>query len=195
VERVLLIDLCMKFLGDEANRYMDRRLGSGLGQLEVGPLVDPDTGKLALANDTTRMALFQIEEERVLREQLPLRQVVGGHEITLPPPLKVNLVVVVTGRFQKYDECLRRLSCLLTFFQSHPLFTPADYPAMPAAIERLSVELLNYGPEQLNQMWTCIGSKQLPAMVYRVRMLWLQELEPQGTGQPVTAIQTRVAMR
>lgn len=190
-----MIDQALKFLSDEANGFMSRRLGLALGKLDVGPLVDVTTGALALAGDTTRMSLFQIEEERVLREQLPQRQIVGGREITLPPPLKVNLIVVVTGRFQKYDEALRRLACLLTFFQAHPVFTPSDYPGMPAGIERLSVELLNYGPDQLNQLWTCIGTKHMPAMVYRVRMLWLQDVEPQGTGQPVTGIQTKMALR
>jgi hypothetical protein len=57
------------------------------------------------------------------------------------------------------------------------------------------VELLNYGPDQLNQLWTCIGAKHMPAMVYRVRLLWLQDVEPQGTGQPVTGIQTNMALR
>lgn len=191
----VLIELALKFLSDEANGFMARRLGLDLGKLDVGPFVDYTTGALAIGVDTTRMTLFQIEEERVMREQLPVRQIVAGRELTLPPPLKVNLIVVVSGRFQHYDQCLRQLSLLLTFFQSHPVFTPTDYPGMPAGIERLSVELLNYGPEQLNQLWTCIGSKHLPAMVYRVRMLWLQDAEPQGTGSPVTGIQTRMEMR
>jgi len=190
-----MIELALKFLSDEANGFMARRLGLDLGKLDVGPFVDYTTGALSIGMDTTRMTLFQIEEERVMREQLPVRQIVGGRELTLPPPLKVNLIVVISGRFQKYDQCLRQLSLLLTFFQAHPIFTPAGYPSMPAGIERLSIELLNYGPEQLNQLWTCLGSKHLPAMVYRVRMLWLQDVEPQGTGQPVTGIQTRMEMR
>ena len=187
-----MIDLALKFLSDEANGYMSRRLGLELGKLDVGPIVDVATGALAMASDTTRLTLFQIEEERVLREQLPLRQVVAGREVTLPPPIKINLIVVVAGRFQHYAEGLGRLACLLTFFQSHPLFTPAEHPAMPAGIERLSVELLNWGPDQLNQLWTCLGTKHLPCMVYRVRMLWLQDSEPQGTGAPVSGIDTRV---
>ncbi|MEY4764495.1 MAG: hypothetical protein RI907_1168 [Pseudomonadota bacterium] len=187
-----MIDQALKFLADAANGYMSRRLGLSLGKLSVGPLVDLGTGALALEVDSTRLALFQIEEERVLREQMPLRQVVAGREVTLPPPIKVNLIVVVTGRFQSYDEGLRRLACLLTFFQANPVFTPGDHPAMPTGVERLSVELLSYGPDQLNQLWTCIGTKHMPAMVYRIRMLWLQDTEPKGTGSPVSELATQV---
>jgi hypothetical protein len=43
--------------------------------------------------------------------------------------------------------------------------------------------------EQLNQMWAYLGSKYLPSMVYRVRMITLQDLEPLAIGQPVTSIE------
>ena len=115
-----------------------------------------------------------------------------GHEVKVRMGVSLQLAVPL---FILQLIISVAFALLLTFFQAHPVFTPADYPGMPAGIERLSVELLNYGPEQLNQLWTCIGSKHLPAMVYRVRMLWLQDAEPQGTGQPVTGIQTHMEMR
>ena len=93
-------------------------------------------------------------------------------------------------RFQQYDQALRTLSHILSFFQARPLFTPSDSPGLPPGLEHLALDLLSYGPEQLNQMWACLGAKHLPSVVYRLRMVVLQDVEPIGTGQPITAIAT-----
>jgi hypothetical protein len=85
---------------------------------------------------------------------------------------------------------LRYLSHVITFFQAHPSFTPDIFPGLDPRIEKLAVEMLPYGPEQLNQMWAYIGAKYLPSVVYRVRMILLQDSEPQGIGKPIATIET-----
>lgn len=182
-----MIDDALKLIADEVNAHLQRRTGSSFGMVELGPLVD-DKGNWLVAQDSLRLALFLIEEERALREQLPERVIVDSREIVRPPPLKLNLIVVLAGRFQQYAQGLRHLSHVLSFLHARPVFTPADFPGMPQSLERLTAELLSYSPEQLNQMWACIGAKQLPAAVYRLRMLVLQDIEPLGTGAPITTI-------
>lgn len=182
-----VIDGALKLIVEEVNAYLQRRTGSGLGQVELGPLVD-DKGNWLVAQDSLRLALFLIDEERTMRNPRPERVSVGSYDLVRPPPLNLNLTVVFAGRFQQYAQALRHLSHVLLFFHAHPVFTPADTPGMPADLDRLAVELVNYTPEQLNQMWACIGTKQLPAVVYRLRMVVLQETEPLGARVPITTI-------
>lgn len=189
-----MLDLALKYLIEEVNIYFQRRLDSSFGSVELGPLVD-DKGNWVVSKDSLRLTLFQIEEERHARVQMPEQAMVQGRLVAQPPPLTVNLIVLFSANFSIYSEGLRMLSLLLTFFQSHPLFTPAENPGMPAGIDRLSMELLNYGPEQTNQMWACLGAKHLPSVVYRVRMLYLQDQEPLGTGAPITDIRTKASQR
>jgi hypothetical protein len=188
-EGCMVIDTALDFIADEVNAHLRKRTGSELGAVDIGPLVD-DRGNWLGPMDTTRLTLFQIDEERVLREQMPERTIVAGREVMLPPPLKLNLVLLFSGRFQQYAQALRTLSHIMSFFQARPLFTPSDSPALPEGLERVALDLLNYGPEQLNQMWTCFGAKHLPSVVYRLRLVALQDMEPIGTGMPVTSIQT-----
>jgi hypothetical protein len=188
-KRHIVIDTALNFIADEVNAHLLKRTGSSLGAVDVGPLVD-DRGNWIVPQDTTRLTLFQIDEERTLREQMPERTIVGGREVVLPPPLKLNLVLLFAGRFQQYDQALRTLSHILAFFQARPLFTPSDNPALPPGLERVAIDLLSYGPEQLNQMWACLGAKHLPSAVYRLRMVVLQDVEPIATGLPVTTIAT-----
>ena len=136
------------------------------------------------------MYLFQIDEERTTREQVPERTLIGGREVSLPPALKLNLVLLFAGRFQQYDQALRTLSLILSFFHARPVFTLANSPALPVGFERMAMDLLSYGPEQMNQMWACLGAKHLPSVVYRLRLVVLQDVEPLGTGAPITEIET-----
>jgi hypothetical protein len=184
-----VIDAALNFIADEVNVHLLKRTGTELGAVDIGPLVD-ERGNWVVTLDSTRLTLFQIEEERTLREQLPQRTLVGGREVVLPPPLKLNLVLLFAGRFQQYDQALRTLSHILAFFQARPLFTPSDSPRLPPGLERVALELLSYGPEQLAQMWACLGAKHLPSVVYRLRLVVLQDVEPIATGLPITTIES-----
>ena len=186
-----MLDLALRFLVSQANTHLQKSTGAEVEAVNMGALVD-DKGNWVQPGDTLRLALFQIEEERTLREPLPERVLVGGRELSLPPPLKLNVIVVAAARFQQYDQGLKHLSLLLTFLQAHPLFTPATHPGLPAGLDRLTAELVSWGPEQLNQMWSCMGAKHLPSVIYRLRMLWLRDSEPLGSGAPVTTIDTRL---
>jgi hypothetical protein len=84
---------------------------------------------------------------------------------------------------------------VLRFFQAHSIFTPAGYPALDPSIEKLSVELVTYGPEQLNQLWAYIGTKYLPSAVYRVRMLVLRDADPTAVETPLAEIDAEVTIR
>ena len=184
-----MIESALSFIASEVNAHLLKRTGTELGAVEVGPLVD-ERGNWVVTLDSTRLTLFQIDEERTLREQMPERTLVGGREVVLPPPLKLNLVLLFAGRFQQYGQALRTLSQILAFFQARPVFTLSDSPGLPVGVERLAVDLLSYGPEQLNQMWACLGAKHLPSVVYRLRMVVLQDVEPIATGLPITTITT-----
>lgn len=189
-----MIDTALAFLVDQVNAHLLKRTGASLGAVSLGGVVD-DRGNWTVPMDSTRLTLFQIDEERTLREQLPDRALIGGRDVVLPPPLKLNLVVLFAGRFQQYDQALRTMSQILAFFQARPLFTPSDSPALPVDVERLALDLVSYGPEQLNQMWTCLGAKHLPSVIYRVRMVVLQDVEPLGTGTPVGTVATSLGGR
>jgi Pvc16 N-terminal domain len=68
------------------------------------------------------------------------------------------------------------------------VFTRERYPGLDPRIEKLGVDLMALGFEQLNQLWAFVGAKQLPAAVYRVRLVALQDDEPAAIRPPITAI-------
>jgi hypothetical protein len=177
-----MIDSLLNFVATEFNAFRVSRTGSQLGKVSPGVIVD-DQGRWVSPVDELRVLLFQIEEEPTLHGPLPLRPLVGNRDLVLPPPLRLNLVLLFAGRFQQYQTALQTLSLLLTFFHVRPVFSPSDSPGLPSGVDRVTMELLSWTPEQLSHMWAAIGAKQLPSAVYRMRMVALDDTEPTGTGQ------------
>jgi hypothetical protein len=186
-----MLDSVLTFLESEINVYVRKRTGIATDMVEAGPIAD-DQGKWAVKEGQLRLALINIEEERALRSQVPQRALQDGSHIILQPDLKLNLVLMIAGRLKNYADTLRYLSHVMTFFQAHSAFSAAEYPGLDPRIAMLSVELLAYGPEQLNQTWAYLGTKYLPSVVYRVRMVVLQDVEPLGIGKPITTIETAI---
>jgi hypothetical protein len=188
-----MLDVALNFLTTELNSYLvargARKATDELGKVEVGRLVD-DAGKWAIKDDHVGATLIHIEEERVMRAQLPETVLSAGKHVVLEPKLKLNLHVLFAAKFQKYDEGLRSLSLVLTYFQSHPTFTPDTYPGLDPRLERLTVELQSLSFDQLNQIWAFLGAKHLPSAIYKVRMVALQDSAPTTLQQPVTEIGT-----
>lgn len=186
-----MIDAAVSFLAGEVNLYLKRRTASDVVKVVPGGLVD-DSGKWGVAEGSIGLALVNIEEERVLRSQTPARVLVNGSHVVQQPELKINLQLLFAVRHSKYEHALRYLSYVLMFFQANPAFTRSGFPGLDAGIERLSIEMLTYGPEQLNQLWAYVGAKYLPSAIYRVRLVLLQDSQPDSIEAPVSTLETVV---
>lgn len=188
-----MIDVALNFVVSELNTYLLARTGLNFGAAQLVPPVN-DTGRWAIPDDAVGVALINVDEERTLKVQLPEVTYVNGRQVLLEPRLQINLDVLFAAQFKQYPQALKFLSRVLTFFQAHPKFTSSDWPALDP-IETLVPELRSLGFEQLNQLWAFIGGKYLPSVVYRIRLVTLQDAEPRSIGRPITTIQATLAGR
>lgn len=184
-----MLDIALQFLIDELNSYLPLQKDPNV--VRLGYLMD-DTGKYAVEEGTICANLINIEEERILKSHLPEYTYVNGQQARLEPELKLNLYILFAARFKEYKEALKFISHLLTYFQARPAFTPAEYPALDPAIEKLTLELQSLSYEQLNQIWAFIGGKQLPSVLYKMRMVVIQDKRPVAIQSPILEINTNL---
>jgi hypothetical protein len=180
-----MLDVALQFLIDELNSYPPLQKDPNV--VRLGYIVD-DTGKCVFEKETICANLINIEEERILKSHLPEYTYVNGQHVRLEPELKLNLYILFAARFQQYKEALKFISHLLTYFQAHSAFTSAEYPALDPSIEKLTLELQSLSYEQLNQIWAFIGGKQLPSVIYKVRMVVIQDKAQLSFQPPITQI-------
>ncbi|HET9439771.1 MAG TPA: Pvc16 family protein [Longimicrobiales bacterium] len=187
-----MVDLALVFLTDELNTFIASRMGPGL-RADLTRIVD-DAGRYVLT-EPIGVHLIAVEEERAFRAQLPTVTHVNGRDIMQQPELQLNLYVLVAANNTTYRVALGHLALVLTFFQAHSVFTADQYPALDARIAKLTVELMSLSFEQLNQVWAAIGAKQLPSVVYKVRTVVVQDVEPAGIQIPITSINSALLQR
>jgi len=190
-----MIKEALAFLKGELNNYIDRK-SSFDDIVNLASIVDQQ-GNMLLPVDTVGMTLVNVDEERIGKAQNPFVKLPNGKVTKKNPVIKLNLYVLFTSYAQitsnhepnNYDQGLEQLSHIVTFFQGHSYFDPDAYPALAGnGIDRLVVELYSLPIEQLNYLWAAIGTKYMPSVLYKVRLVTIEDSEQYGTGEPITTI-------
>jgi hypothetical protein len=122
------------------------------------------------------ISLINVQEETALRNT-PHVERRGGQSHYVEPPVYVNLYVLFAFDFPAYATSLAHLSDTLELFQSRRWFAaenvPAD-PPFPAGLDKLVVEVVNLGFEELNNLWGVLGGTYLPSVVCKFRLVKIQ---------------------
>lgn len=89
-------------------------------------------------------------------------------------PFNFNLDILLLSLFSNYDEALKFLSESILFFQSKQVFTHQNSPGLDPAIEKLSLEIIKLSYHEMHSLWTALGAKYMPSVLFKVRMLSFQ---------------------
>jgi hypothetical protein len=94
-------------------------------------------------------------------------------------PKYLNLFVLFSANYENYETALRRLSQVVTFFQGKNVFTLQDSPHSSTVDDsiaemRLIMELFALTFEQVNYLWASLGGKQMPFVMFKVRLVRVQ---------------------
>lgn len=141
-------------------------------------------------NDTDIIiSLVNIEEVRLARDQQYVVKVDG---VLLPknPPVHLDLSLLFTAYGAGYENNIRNLQEVIAFFQKQPAFKATEFAELAAdGIERLTMEMVTLGLEQLQQLWSMLGGKYQPSVLYKMRMLTIDSVQ-ENPVSPITQIQT-----
>lgn len=180
-----MIDKALNVLKNEVKAFIMSKADERTGEEKVHlTAITDDQGKLAIPLDSVGLSLINIEEDRITKAQLP--HIIKNQErpAYTNPSINLNLYIIFAANFKNYPESLKFISYIISCFQAKMVFTPIDTPDLAPCIEKLIVELNTQTPEQQHFIWGIIGSGYLPSVVYKVRMITVQEgrIIKEGTG-------------
>src|SRR5690554_3679977 len=173
-----MIDRVLEVIRTEVNDYIGRKLGDTTGQNRVAltSFVD-DNGRVAIPTDSVGLSLLNIEEERTFKEAAMVRTAKAEvSSVFVSPPVSLNLQIMFTAYFNNYTESLKQISFILACFQTKPVFDLSNTPALSGlGVTRLIFELNTLPLEQQHYIWSMIGLRYLPSVIYKVKMLTIFE--------------------
>lgn len=137
------------------------------------------------------ISLINIEEEKIFKSQIPTRVwIENGKYYDKEPDLKLNLYILICAYNKNYEDGLKFISKVISYFQVNNVFTQDENQnELPKSIEKLVVELHTATFEQQNQIWASLSTGYLPSVIYKVRML-IVENEPsvKDSKKPIETI-------
>jgi len=171
----------------------------GIGNIvDLKSIVQPD-GTFNNNTGTSHITLMLagLEEERREGKRPYFQPTDDKQFLRLQPPVEMDLLLLFVAHNSNYETALRDLSDVIGFFQAYPVFDEQKYPALNAAvlepakkpwqlIERLSFSLYNLTFEQQNNLWAMLGSKYIPSIVYKVKMLTVFETKSREKTPAIT---------
>lgn len=175
-----MIDLTLKFLTDEINQYLAQQPGLILGDMSLvmgnaSRIFDSEgNGGDPLLTNKAVISVVNVEEDRMSRQQDAYTRTPGGI-IYAEPPVLLNLYVLFVMNIKSHEMALKWLSAIIRFFQYQPVFTPLTHPALNGSISQLNVTMQTLNFEQNNQLWSTLGGKYLPSILYKVRQVTVDE--------------------
>lgn len=200
-----MLRTALEFISSELNRYVKTKDPDNFGNIEttvLSSIMHPD-GKIAFDdteadnNHKIIVTLINLEEDRISDSQSYFTKKPDNNLQFINPNVNLNLVVLFSVFSKNYSTALRLLAYVISFFQSNMVFDNSKFPALNAAadankpwqlIERLVTSLHTLTLEQENNLWSAVGAKSMPHVLYKIRAITFKDIAPQMEAPPITEI-------
>lgn len=192
----------LQLLTNELNSFLARKEPQYRnGQTAVLSDLVNQQGELVITIDDNQskrnniiLTLINIEEETFGKAQLPHIQRPDQSIRLANPEIKLNLYVLFSAFSsmdvgERYANCLNLIAHVVHFFQTKSVFNHQNTPNLNQNIEKLIVEFISPTFEQQNYLWSALGAKYMPSVLYKVRMLTIRETEETTSASVIDRIQ------
>ncbi len=167
-----MINLAIQLLAEQLDQHLRRIYDLTEDTVVVSNLLEVDGSVVPDINNKLVMFLANIEKDSVSVRPAGAQE--WGERITQHnAALNFNLYVMMTANFagNNYPEALKFLSSTISFFQRYPVFNHQTTPEMDKRIEKLVLDVENLSIQDLSNLWSSLGGKYMPSILYRVRMV------------------------
>jgi hypothetical protein len=169
-----MIDLALKFLQEQLTAHINAQPDLEDVDLKLSNLVN-ETGSIAFGENSLAMTVICLNDDPLTKSQLTGYAQLGKRPSQLLQEMNLSLHLLLAANFKDYSRAWKALYHIFAYFKAHPIFTPSEFPTLSPSIGKMAVEQEILGYEQLNHVWSIVGGKQLPSIMFRVRVLLLQE--------------------
>ncbi|MBO9731386.1 MAG: DUF4255 domain-containing protein [Chitinophaga sp.] len=175
-----MIDLLLAEMVATLNLYFSLRSKGGPGDLfecMIGDVSIHDKsaegGGEELFHDKVILTLASVEEENALRNNYPLREV-GSSFVQEKSAVYINAYLLFSAKYDSYVTSMQAISQVIGCFQANRRISITVNGEEQDAI----INLHNLGFENLNNLWTVMGGRYLPSVIYKARVLMFQQAPP-----------------
>jgi len=188
-----MISEALSFIAGELNNYfiLKGEVAATIDAVALGNITranEPSstTGSGDDLDNHVVLTLVNIEEDRISKSQINSYKI-NDKVFYKNPKIPLNLYCLFSVNHD-YTTSLRWLTHVIRFFQYRNVFTPQTSPAMNNGIEKLIFDLYNMNFEQVNHLWGTLGGKYLPSVMYKMRLVMIDEDSIDSQADPISGL-------
>jgi hypothetical protein len=169
-----MIDEVLQYIVADLNQYFRVRFGLNENVVVLSGIVNID-GTPALQQDNKIVVtMLNVEQEKVVASQGNY-QSNGDRTSKVNPPVYLNLYLLFSGYFpgSNYAEALKFVSGVISYFQANVTISREDASSLPDGVDKLVFDLQKFTYQDLSHIWGMLGSKHMPSVGYKLRMLMI----------------------
>ncbi len=177
-----MIDKALDFVCKQVNAYLLTKLdpppsGDAIILSNISQLSEtqPNSGGENTDPQNAFVSVVNIEEDRISKSPENFVRSNNGSVVYKNPKIFLNLYVLFSANLSTYTESLKRISYIIQFFQYKNVFTPLSSPSLPGGIDQLTLDLMSLSYQDLNNLWGILGSRYLPSVMYKMRLITIDE--------------------
>ena len=169
----MVLDSTFSFIEKKLNSHFKLLMGIDEDKVVLSNIVNQKGDVEEFEDNKIVCTLVGLEKEGLANSQHYYKNISDKATIYANPPLHLNLYVLFSVHYTQsnYTESLKMLSMLIAYFQGNNSFTSLKDPDLSEEIQMLNFEILEQNQFDRSQMWSMIGAKYVPSIVYKVRML------------------------
>ena len=183
-----MIHIAINAIAHQLNSYLKQRLelgedivfASNLSELDL-PDAEPITNKIIIS-------LVNVERDIITRPVAGSGM--GGPGVQTGSTSRFNLYLMVAAHFARnsYSDALEALSASVDFFEYQPNLDRAATIELDPRIQRIVLEPMTLSFEELAKLWSVLGGKYLPSVLYKARMIVSPAPDVIGRPAPVREV-------
>ncbi|SMS01983.1 hypothetical protein VIM7927_03294 [Vibrio mangrovi] len=189
-----MIDEALNYVRNVLSRQLSHQFGVDGEPVIMNHLVESG-GSVPLSNQNKMvLTLINLEHETAKQFYGGARPDYSTNTVQqIQPAIRFNLDILMTAHFDVYSEALKFLSATIAFFQAHPTMTRQLFPDMPPSLEQLQFEIENSPYERTHNLWSALGAKYQPSIIYKIRHVIVQADQVTGSAARVQQTSGEVA--
>ena len=181
-----MISKALQFTNDVLNQFLKNRFSLDENKVVLNNLIEGNGALPQINQNKIVLSLINIEKETARPFNIRNNKLVNGNYAEMSPTERYNLDMLVSANFDDYTEALRFLSAVMLFFQVHNTIDAGTSSIIPVGLTKLEFEIEKITYHQMQSLWTAMGAKYQPSVIYKMRLINIQGSEPAGFVPQIT---------
>ncbi|MGB8195367.1 MAG: DUF4255 domain-containing protein [Chitinophagaceae bacterium] len=181
-----MISKALQFTNDVLDQFLRNRFGLDEKKVLLNKLIEANGSLPQVNQNKVVISLINIEKETAKPFYVRHQQLAGGSYADINPAERYNLDLLISSNFDDYSETLKFLNAVILFFQVNPAFESDAFPNMPPGLNKLEFEIEKLSYHQMQGLWTAMGAKYQPSLIYKMRLVTIQANELTGVKPAIS---------